>query len=227
MYKPPEETKKEDIEAMGEPLSKLYYELWQEVSWLYFKWDEYEVLFGTKPSRIDLMNESAPFFFYIVEKSFWENILLHIAKIMDPQKSTGKENLSIQRIPLEITDLSFKQELIDCISIAVAKTAFCRDWRNRRIAHLDYNLAIKNGAKPLPPASRVAVKEAISSIANVLNIVSLKYLKSSILFNVNRVETGAESLLRVISDGLKVDKERRKRIESGQYHKDDFLNEDI
>lgn len=58
-YKTEEESQKEYIEVMGKPLGKLFHALWQEVAWLYTKWREYEDLFGTKPSRIDLMNKAA------------------------------------------------------------------------------------------------------------------------------------------------------------------------
>ena len=97
--KTPEEVKKEYIDIMGEPLGKFFNALWQEVAWLYTKWNEYVALYGTKPSRIDLMNKAAPRFFRIVQDSLWEVTLLHIARLTDPPKSAGKDNLSIKRIP--------------------------------------------------------------------------------------------------------------------------------
>ena len=41
------------------------------------------------------MNKIAPEFFSIVQNALWENALLHIARLTDPQKSRGKPNLSI------------------------------------------------------------------------------------------------------------------------------------
>ena len=110
-HKTAEESQKEYIEVMGEPLGKQFHALWQEVAWLYTKWGEYVALFGTKPSRIDLMNRTAPLFFRVVQDSIWEETILHIARLTDPPKSMGKENLSIQQLPLLVGDEGLRQTL--------------------------------------------------------------------------------------------------------------------
>ena len=91
----PDQVKAEYIRVMGDQLGPLYAELWQEVAGLHMKWAEFVTLFGTKPSRIELLNKVAPEFFSIVQNALWENALLHIARLTDPQKSRGKQNLSI------------------------------------------------------------------------------------------------------------------------------------
>ncbi|HEV2039416.1 MAG TPA: hypothetical protein VGT81_05105, partial [Casimicrobiaceae bacterium] len=62
-----DEAKQEYIGAMGDVLGSLYHALWQEVAWRHLKWHEYVELFGTKESRIRLINRAAPTFFRIVE----------------------------------------------------------------------------------------------------------------------------------------------------------------
>jgi hypothetical protein len=59
-----EEVKKRNIDKMGEKLGTQFSALWNELSILYFYWEEYNELFGTKPSRIELMNQAAPAFFH-------------------------------------------------------------------------------------------------------------------------------------------------------------------
>ena len=76
-----EEVKQNHIEHMGEELGSIFHALWNEVAWLHQKWDQYNILFGTKPSRINLMNETAPLFFRIVQDSLWEDTLLNIARL--------------------------------------------------------------------------------------------------------------------------------------------------
>ena len=71
-----EEVKQHHIEVMGEDLGSLYHALWNELAWLYSKWGEYVELFGTKLSRIDLVNRAAGLFFRIVQDSLWEDSLL-------------------------------------------------------------------------------------------------------------------------------------------------------
>ncbi|OJY58764.1 MAG: hypothetical protein BGP19_16880 [Thiobacillus sp. 0-1251] len=77
------------------------------------------------------------------------------------------------------------------------------------------------------PASREAVKEALGAIVDVLNIVTLHYKDSTTIFDVPNGYGGGESLLYVIDDGLKMDKEREARIQSGNFKDSDFEPRDI
>ena len=77
---------------MGEELGSLYHALWQEVVWLHTEWGEYVQLYGTKPSRIRLLNEAAPSFFRLVQDGLFETTVLKIARLTDPPKSLGKPN---------------------------------------------------------------------------------------------------------------------------------------
>ncbi len=212
---------------MGDSLGKLFHELWQEVAWLYMKWGEYVTLFGTKPSRIDLMNKAAPHFFRIVQDSFWEDTILHIARLTDPPQSMGKENLSIQRLPLMVTDDDLKQNLKEKIKIAKTTSEFCRDWRNRRIAHRDLKLAIEDGITTLQPASRETIKKSLSSIVDVLNLITLHYQNSTSFFELPNAYGGGEELLYFIDNGLRLDAERRARVKSGKFNEGDLKKRDI
>jgi hypothetical protein len=225
-HKTAEEAKKEYIACMGEELGKVFHALWQEVAWLYAKWGEYVDLFGKKPSRIELMNRAAPRFFGIVQDSLWEGTILHIARLTDPPRTGCKDNLTIQRLPELIHDTQLLGELSRLIELAIQSTEFCRDWRNRHIAHTDLHLAIEGGIDPLEPASRKSVNEALISLVNVLNAVSRHYQDSESSFDVPACD-GGESLLYVIDDGLRAQEERRTRIEGGEYNKEDLAARDI
>ena len=56
------EAQTEYVKHMGTPLGEQFSALWQELAWLYLKWGEYNELFGTKPSRVRLLNNAAPRF---------------------------------------------------------------------------------------------------------------------------------------------------------------------
>jgi hypothetical protein len=62
-----DESKKENVAKMGEPLGQIYSALWQEIATLHFHWGEYVELFGNKPARITLLNDAAPFFFRMIQ----------------------------------------------------------------------------------------------------------------------------------------------------------------
>ncbi len=222
-----EEVKQSHIKEMGSDLGPLYHALWNELVWLYFKWGEYVELFGTKPSRIDLINRAAGYFFRVVQDSLWYDSLLHIARLTDPPESCRKKNLSIQQLPLLIDDHTLKEKVEKLVDVAIEKAEFCRDWRNRRIAHKDLGLALGVGAKSLKPASRAEIKESLTSISNVLNAISLHYMNSEITFEGEKTSDGAVSLLYVLDDGLRAEEERKERLKAGTYRSEDYRKRDL
>lgn len=213
-----EEILQENIDVLGDDLGKMYYHLWQEVAYVYSKWSEYVELYGKKESRVELLNKAAPRFFRIIQDSLFEDTILHISRLTDPPKSVGKSNLSINQLPLLIKDHNLKQEVENLISVATDKTKFCRDWRNRKLAHKDLSLSLKDNAKNLEPATRIKIKEALASLAAVLNALSHHYHDSETHFDSGIYNSGgAEQLLYIIDDGLKMKDERMEALKRGEY----------
>ncbi|WP_066267916.1 AbiU2 domain-containing protein [Hydrogenophaga palleronii] len=217
-----EEAKVEYVAKMGPEVGSLYAELWQQVARIHCKWTEYVALFGTSPERIDLLNRAAPSFIGTVQDTLWDDVLLHLARLTDSPRSFGKENLSICRLAMALTGSAIEASTTDAIDIALKACGFARDSRNRRLAHLDLDLALGQSALPLAPASRLAVKEALAALEGVLNVVSQHFLNSNSLFSTGPDDTGAISLLYLLRDGLNVKEERLARIKSGQYRPSDF-----
>ncbi|OPL14104.1 MAG: hypothetical protein AVO39_09640 [delta proteobacterium MLS_D] len=225
-YLTADNVKQAHIEKLGDNLGSLFNELENEVASLCMKWEEYVELFGKTPSRIGLLNQSAPVFFKIVQDSLWEDILLHLARLTDSPKSAGKDNLTLRFLP-NLVDVKIRGTITNQITDAEEKTNFCRDWRNRHIAHRDLKLVIDKHAEPLKPASRAKVKDALDSFTKILNTISEYYMKSTIAFDSIIGSGGAEELLYVLDDGIKVDVERRKRIEAGKYLPEDLVDRNL
>src|SRR5258708_35007906 len=156
-----EEAKAEHIRLMGEDLGSIYDALWQQIAWVHAKWSEYLVLFGTKESRVDLLNSVAPSFWRLIQDSLWENVLLHIARLTDPPMTGGKQNLTIQRLADLIGDVQTKAKVQELLVQALAASGFARDWRNRHIAHSDLHLSLSKAAQALKPPPRPKVLEAL------------------------------------------------------------------
>jgi hypothetical protein len=123
--------------------------------------------------------------------------------------------LTIQRLP----DLVEKQDVEPVkllVKEAIEAARFCRDWRNRRIAHRDLKIVLNQDAKPLEVASLEKVRNALTAIEKVLNWVAQRYTGGTIVFP-PIPPTGAEALLRVIYDGLKEREQREMKIRQGDY----------
>lgn len=223
------EVQTEYVKHMGTSLGEQFSALWQEVAWLYLKWGEYVELFGTKPSRIKLLNNAAPGFFRVVENVLWEDTLLHIARLTDPAQSHGKgtrTNLTIQALP-GLVDASIEKSIAGFVDVAVQRAEFCRDWRNRHIAHRDLALALDGSANPLKPASRKKVRDALEAMVDVLSAISEHYMSSQLMFDVCSHSRGAVSLLYVIDDGLKADAERLDRMRRREARPEDIEVRDL
>lgn len=221
-----DEIKAENVAAMGKDLGEQYSELWQEAAYLHAKWAEYVELFGTKASRIDLLNDAAGHLFAMIQDQMWDDILMHIARLTDPPATGKKRNLSLQNLP-DLVGAEVKPRVADRVAAVLAKTEFCRDWRNRRVAHQDLLLALDASSELLKEGSRKDVVDALSAITKVLSEVSEYYMDAEIGLDAFSPAGGAIDLLRLIHDGLKAQKQRETRWESDTQTAEDEVHPDI
>lgn len=215
---------------MGEPLGTQYAALWQETAHLYLTWGEFVELYGTKSTRIELLNRAAPAFFRMVQDRIFEAVLLHIARLTDPSNSLGrkdKSNLTIQNLPELMSDAALKATVSKLCEKAVVSAEFAREWRNRHIAHRDLDLALNGSARPLPAVPLKQVTDSLNSFETVLNALAKHYLNSTTSFSMAARYNGALDLLYLIDDGLKVQGERRERLRSGKPAEGDFTIRDL
>src|SRR5271166_4526618 len=140
-----DEMRQRNIRAMGEALGMQYTTMFEQVSLLHLYWGEFLELFGTNDKRIERLNQSAPGFFRMVQEQQFETNMLHMARLTDSPKSVGKSNLTIRNLPQLVSDQGLKQQLTALVDVALQKTEFCREWRNRQFAHRDLLLAVQDG----------------------------------------------------------------------------------
>src|SRR5215211_3228771 len=86
----------EYISAMGERLGRQCAKLWEELALLHVTWAEYIELFGSKETRIELLNSAAPGFFHMIQARLWEALVLQIARLTDASRSSGHSNLTLR-----------------------------------------------------------------------------------------------------------------------------------
>jgi hypothetical protein len=165
----------------------------------------------------------------LVQDSIWEGTLLHLARLTDPPKSPGKDrfNLTIQNLPDLINDANTKKRVGQLVQEAIDKTEFCRDWRNRHIAHRDLRLALGEPATPLADADKAKVDEALRAIVDVMNAVDIYFTGSETGYGHWSPHNGAIGLLYVIDDGLKAEEQRMDRLRRSKPLEDDFNARDL
>jgi hypothetical protein len=208
--------------VLGDRLGSIYHELQNQFFWLQLKWQEYVELFGTNPARIDLLNEAAPSFFHHLQDALWDDLLIHLCRITDRPEVNRKPNLTFTALPPLVDDAELRADITQLVADALEAAKFARDWRNRRLAHHDLRLALGAAAEPLAPASRLAVRGALTALHAILRRIDSHYFKSDLQQEVVGSLTGAERLLYVLYDGVRVDNKRRERMLSGEW-----LGEDL
>jgi AbiU2 len=181
-YRTAEQAKAYYVEKMGEALGSEFAALWQEAAYGRLKCNEFIELFGNDPSRVDLINKTASGFFSMIRGILWEDLMLHVARIIDPPKSRSKSNLRIQNLPKLIDDDATKKVVEQLVETTLKKTEFCRDWRKRHIAHRDRASALEQAAEPLARIDIPQMKAALAIIEDVLNSVERHYTGSATMY---------------------------------------------
>jgi hypothetical protein len=214
-----EEMLQDYVEKMGPELGPLFHAASSELTWMHWRWKQFRILFGEKPSRLELLNEAAPFFFQTVHTALLELTMLGIARLIGPDRSVGKANLSLQAIPPLCSD-KIRDEVRTLVDKAKDEGAFAVERRHRQIAHLDLALTLGNTSL-LEIATREKVEKSLLSLRNVLNRVEQEYCRAETLY-ASPTPGDAESLLYVIRDGLLREKDRRACWDRGENHEDDI-----
>lgn len=89
-----------------------------ELKLLWWQMDAYQELFLIeKQRRQSLLQNTAPGFFTVAQVSFSESVLMRVFRLMDPTKSCGNENSSIQHLHDTLSENDMAQKALrSCIS---------------------------------------------------------------------------------------------------------------
>jgi AbiU2 len=225
-----EQVKQEYVDKMGEALGSQYAELVRDIALLHQTWFEFVELYGTKTSRIELINNAAPQFFRMVQDRLLETVMLQIARLTDQSYSNNnkaRSNLTIHNLPDLINDVKLRADIKKMCKAATDAVGFARDWRNRHIAHRDLKLAIDENAEPLPTVQIQQVNDALASFKAIINAVSDHYGAGQHSFKLMKSSTGAVHLIYLLDDGLKARKARNDRLSAGTYSREDLEAKDL
>jgi len=208
------------IDRMGEPLGELFNALYVEVTWMHWRWHQQVALFSKTAVRLELLNEVAPFFFHIVQRTLFEDTLLSIARLIGSSQSYKHENLAIERLIPLVREGVLRNQVGRRVAAAKAAGAFAIEWRNRHIAHRDLARALGGQrATPLPPVQREEIDTEIRALADLLNVIESHYCENATTAYDHATLPGdAESLLHVMLQGRLRQNEREAASDRGQLH---------
>jgi hypothetical protein len=227
MLKSAGEAKAEYVKAMGREIGPVFYALLCEVHYLHVKWGDYTALFD-KEKRVELLNRVAPAYFARLQDMYVHDTFLHISRLTDEPKKGKHRHLTINGLVGMIKVPELGRKLRPMVANINRKAKVLRKWRDRKIAHTEYELALEQATEPLPPTTRAMTRETIEAIAAVLNAICAHYCDSDHRFRYeSRPGTGALALLYCMDDGLKAARQRDARIAAREYRPEDLVTTDL
>lgn len=191
---------------MNDNSKRIFDALKYEVTDLHLRWKIYRQLYATSEEAIALLNASGSNVFYLMQFLLLDDCSLRLSKLTDPAAQGKFENLSVQQLLecLEAEDRNFPspraRELMKELSTRCEKF---RALRNKRIAHADFNHALKVAESPLPGISREDVENALKALRDLLNFVEHFYTNSQTLYSelIVPYDSDGNKLLSVLQAG--------------------------
>jgi hypothetical protein len=208
-----EEQLEKSIKALGEEYGRTLHHCEQHFWSVNDIWSIYETLFG-HPKRVDMLNEISAHFWGTTQQMLFDQTLLGLCRLTDPPKSSGVKNLSIKA--LRQFQSAERLSGFDALMREVkGATEFCKDWRDRRIAHNNYQLAVGE-ASSLSLASRADVRSAFNAILAILNFAKTEISDSGWAAPEGR-STYTEDTLTHLYRGLIALRADQREIEQGNF----------
>jgi hypothetical protein len=186
--------------VLGYDLGEIYQALIHEVKWLHLKWKQYRILFADSQERIDLLNRAGGTFFFIIQEVLRDDVMMHIARLVDPKRNKDKENLSLAQLAsaVQVKAPNISGEIFRLVSEARKKAHFVEDWRNRRLAHTSLDVALRRKAKTLPGIELEQIEGFLRALRDVLNKIMSHFWNGTHAFEIIYADGDAEYLVEFI-----------------------------
>lgn len=171
--KSPEEIKEDYLESYPGETGKLAYYLSNQITFLHIKWKEYREIYRSAPETVEMVNEIAPYFFWMHERILRHDVISTIARILDPAYSGGsKPNASLTKLINDLKDYADKSlfEEWDHDLLKLKETSKkLRKIRNKRLSHNDFDVHLTHSPDILTGISRKNIEDALEGIRSLFN----------------------------------------------------------
>ncbi len=161
-----------------EDLRGLFELLRSDVIELQARWKMFKELYATNQTRLELLRESASWFFETLRVILLDDVILGIARLTDPARTLGQENQSLEKLMISIDhtdhpDLVLVLERL--LKLAQDESQPFREHRNKRLAHRDLEKRLEPGEDPLPDLSFAAFDRALKAVSDFLNEIEVHF----------------------------------------------------
>ncbi|MGB7295577.1 MAG: hypothetical protein WBC70_08295 [Candidatus Aminicenantales bacterium] len=191
-------------------LKAVFEKIEHQVFLLHDRWIIYRQLYGTSKERIELLNESAPNYFWIIQDVLWDEILLDICRLADPIQSgrdkKSKKNLCLEMLCQIIKELGREDlysDICNSLSRFREKCEGLKKHRNKRIGHLDLRVFLNEKSKYLPGISRAMIEDVLKELRFFMNSINGFYRDSETAYELCIMTGDGEFLINALKQALR------------------------
>lgn len=171
-------------------------------------WLTFMELFGGPQEQADLLEESAPFFFNVIQDALATDIQLTLSKLSDPAMTFKKENATVHHLLNEVEKLNVPELMAKLPPLYKTFSEACqpvRELRNKVIAHIDREIALRKASAP-PTATVGQIREALEALSALMNAIEAYFDGSETAYeHFGTRGAGVEALLGLLKMGLRYD----------------------
>jgi hypothetical protein len=142
---------------------------------------EYEQLYGDE-KLVRLLNDTAPFLFWLIQNTFYDDLILSLARLLDPARTLGNENMSLCYL-IDLLKTNQHCKLASRLETRLEKIKTDAKpivlHRKKRIAHNGRAEAITD-KQTLPGVSWNIIKKAIGDACSFLSEFDREFTGSGI-----------------------------------------------
>jgi hypothetical protein len=192
------------LSTLDPELRKIYDSLVEEVTLVTLKWLTAKDLFGHSKERSELLDRTAGNFFNVCQSTFRSDVFIALTRLTGPMKSHGKDNLCLKRLLKHLDSHRHPKFAADLEKQIVDASQLCEpfvDHRNRKLAHLDFGLALDASSAPLPTITVAQVNVALKSVQDIVNNFGRYFLDATTYFDEIFQSKGVSSLVYYLQRG--------------------------
>lgn len=168
--------------------NEIYQKIKDEMTFIWYYLSTYVELYDhPNPYRTDVIQATAPAFFIIVQASLGENILLRIARLLDPPESCGQSNLSFRSLfQTNDTDIKSAHEMFQKIEKAWKNQNYSslKTYRDKILAHNDLSVRLNDLERNLPLLDKTQIgliRELFQELWQVLKLLNKSLYSCSLI----------------------------------------------
>jgi len=210
------EWRPEYVAKMGQALGEHFAVLRTELSEMVWRWQEFRELFENE-SRIELLNRTSPLFFWMIQQSLLDEMLLGLARMTGAPTSFGQKNLTVKRLSDLLDNARLRDDTVQRIAALETTVKFAHEWRHKVLAHCDLDTALQRRAAPLASVTTDKITRALADFSGLLDAIELHYTGATTEGKVFGA-SGALSVLYALRAGVGWEQKVERALEGGEYN---------